>query len=155
MQEQGTPQTHSGSHTQTHKHSHTHQVLQGLAKGPDQTQLVLLRTSNQWRGWVCVVKYSQTDGQTIAGTRTQSSSCFNATTAPQRHSPRTRCLFPECKSNAYIYEFAHCNFVAGRKGEREKKWGKNFVFLFQLRLKIYEAIAEFCCVFLCCNKVMW
>lgn len=105
-----------------HSLTHTHnQVLRGLAKGPDQTQLVLLRTSNQWRGWVCVVKYSQTDGQTIAGTRTHSSSCVNATTAPQWHSPRRRCLFPECKSSAYIYEFAHCNFVAGRKGEREKK----------------------------------
>lgn len=130
-----------------HSLTHTHnQVLRGLAKGPDQTQLVLLRTSNQWRGWVCVVKYSQTDGQTIAGTRTHSSSCVNATTAPQWHSPRRRCLFPECKSSAYIYEFAHCNFVAGRKGEREKKKrGKNFVFLFQLRLKIYEAVAKFCC----------
>lgn len=49
MQQQGTPQTNSHTHTQ-------HQVCQGLAKGPGQTQLVLLRTSNQWRGWVCVVK---------------------------------------------------------------------------------------------------
>lgn len=61
------------------------------------------------------------------------------------------------QSEKTAHTFMNLHIVILWQGEKErgrKNWGKNFVFLFQLRLKIYEAIPNFCCVFLCCNKMV-